>query len=92
MQKQSADNMSVLKEKTAALRKEINVLRSEARAQVMGEYNQTMSEARKEADKEIKENAATILTDQDLVRAELKMKAREVANTIASKTLGRSVS
>ena len=92
MQKQSADNMSVLKEKTAALRKEINVLRGEARTQVMNEYNQAMQNARKEADKEIKENAATILTDQNLVREELKTKAREVANTIASRTLGRSVS
>lgn len=92
MQKQSVDNMNILKEKTASLRKEINMLRSEARAQVMGEYNQTMHDARKEADKEIKENAATILTDQNLVREELKMKARDVANTIASRTLGRSVS
>ena len=92
MQKQSADNMSVLKEKTTSLRKEINMLRSEARAKVMSEYNQTMYEARKEADKEIKENAKTILTDQNLVREELKMQAREVAKTIASKTLGRSVS
>lgn len=92
MQKQSADNMSVLKEKTTSLRKEINMLRSEARAKVMSEYNQTIYEARKEADKEIKENAKTILTNQDLVRTELKMQAREVAKTIASKTLGRSVS
>jgi len=92
MQKQSADNMNVLKEKTTSLRKEINMLRSEARAKVMSEYNQTMYEARKEADKEIKENAKTILTDQNLVRAELKMQAQEVAKTIASKTLGRSVS
>ena len=92
MQKQSADNMSMLKEKTTSLRKEINMLRSEARAKVMSEYNQTIYEARKEADKEIKENAKTILTNQDLVRTELKMQAREVAKTIASKTLGRSVS
>ena len=84
--------MNVLKEKTTSLRKEINMLRSEARAKVMSEYNQTMYEARKEADKEIKENAKTILTDQNLVRAELKMQAQEVAKTIASKTLGRSVS
>ena len=92
MQKQSADNMSMLKEKTTSLRKEINMLGSEARAKVMSEYNQTIYEARKEADKEIKENAKTILTNQDLVRTELKMQAREVAKTIASKTLGRSVS
>ena len=92
MQKQSVDNMSVLKEKTTSLRKEINMLRSDARAQVMSEYNQTMYNARKEADKEIKENAAKILADQDLVREELKEKAREVANTIATRTLGRSVS
>ena len=92
MQKQSADNMNVLKEKTTSLRKEINMLRGEARAKVMSEYNQTIYEARKEADKEIKENAKTILTNQDLVRTELKMQAREVAKTIASKTLGRSVS
>ena len=92
MQKQSADNMNVLKEKTTSLRKEINMLRSEARAKVMSEYNQTIYEARKEADKEIKENAKTILSNQDLVRTELKMQAREVAKTIASKTLGRSVS
>ena len=92
MQKQSADNMSVLKEKTSSLRKEINMLRSEARTKVMDEYNQKMSEARKEADKEVKENASKILADQNFVREELKMKAREVANTIASRTLGRSVS
>ena len=92
MQKQSADNMSVLKEKTRSVRKEINMLRSEARTKVMDEYNQTISKARKEADKEIKENAKTILTDQDLVRTELKMQAQEVAKTIASKTLGRAVS
>ncbi|MAA77633.1 MAG: hypothetical protein CL916_00110 [Deltaproteobacteria bacterium] len=92
MQKQSAENMGVLKEKTTSLRKEINMLRSEARAKVMNEYNKTIYEARKEADKEIKENAKKIHTNQDLVRAELKMKAQEVAKTIASKTLGRSVS
>ena len=92
MQNQSAENMNMLKEKTTSLRKEINMLRSEARAKVMSDYNQTMYNARKEADKEIKENAATIMADQDLVREELKRTAREVANTIASRTLGRSVS
>ena len=92
MQKQSVDNMNMLKEKTSSLRKEINMLRSEARTQVMNEYNQKLQQARKEADTEIKENASKILADQNLVRSELKMKAREVANTIASRTLGRSVS
>jgi F-type H+-transporting ATPase subunit b len=92
MQKQSANNMNMLKEKTASLRKEINVIRSEARAQVMSEYSQTLYTARKEADKEIKENAAKISTEQGLVREELKTTAREVANLIASQTLGRSVS
>lgn len=92
MQKQSSNNMSVLKEKTTSIRKEITALRSEARTQVMNEYNQSLHAARKEADKEIKENASKISQEQMRARKELKQNAREVANLIASKTLGRSVS
>jgi F-type H+-transporting ATPase subunit b len=92
MQKESAINLADLKEKTKAMRMEITSLRSEERAKVMSEYNDTIYSARKEADKGIKEKAMKILDEQVLAREELKKNARDIANMIASQTLGRSIS
>jgi F0F1-type ATP synthase membrane subunit b/b' len=92
MQKQSAVNLAELKVKTKAMRMEITSLRSEERAKVMSGYNDTIYTARKEADKEIKAQAMKIFDEQVLAREELKKNARDIANIIASQTLGRSIS
>ena len=92
LEQQSEEKLNELNERLQKVRGELNDKRMNVRAELLANYNETIYQARQEADKEIKENAAKILADQDLVREELKEKAREVANTIATRTLGRSVS
>ena len=92
MQKESAVNLAVLKEKTKAMRMEITSLRSDERTKAISEYNDTIYSARKEADKEVKAQAVKIFDEQILAREELKKNARDIANMIATQTLGRSIS
>lgn len=92
LKKSNKASMDELQKKTTAFRMEISAQRSEERTKAMNDYNHTVHAAKKEADASIKAEAHRLMEEQALIREELKQTAREIANHIASKTLGRSIS
>ena len=65
--------------------------RSKAREEFMAEYNQNVYEARKAAEKEIKDASVQIATEQAAASQEMKNHAESLAGEIASQALGRTI-
>jgi len=89
---QSKGSMQKIQEDTKSLRLEIAAKRSEARTEIMKDYSAKIQSAREEFEKEIQQEAQKIHNDQSSARTDLKLSAREIANLIASQTLGRTIS
>ena len=62
------------------------------RSELMAQYNDTIHQARQEADKEIKAQVAILSKEQEAARADLQNQAKKIAELIASQTLGRPIS
>ena len=89
---QSKGSIQKIQEDTKSTRIEIAAKRSEARTEIMKDYGVKIQSARVEVEKEIQQEAQKIHAAQSGARAELKLSAREIANLIASQTLGRTIS
>jgi len=92
LSEQSKGSMQKIQEDTKSTRLEIAAKRSEARTEIMKDYSAKIQSAREEVDKEIQQEAQKIHADQSSARTELKSSARDIANLIASQTLGRTIS
>ena len=92
LSEQSKGSMQKIQEDTKSTRLEIASKRSEARTEIMKDYSAKIQSAREEVEKEIQQEAQKIHADQSIAQTELKSSAREIANLIASQTLGRTIS
>ena len=91
LEQQSKEKLDELNNRLKTIRGELNDKRMSVRSELMKSYNNTIYQARQEADKEIKEQVALLAKEQDAAREELKSKAQAIAELVASQTLGRSI-
>jgi F0F1-type ATP synthase membrane subunit b/b' len=83
----ASEKLNELDEKLIAAKKNIGSKRAAARAEAMVEYNAVISNARKEADQEVKAAVTEIHAQQEAASKELKSNANQIAEQIASQVL-----
>ncbi|MEC7986369.1 MAG: ATP synthase F0 subunit B [Myxococcota bacterium] len=91
LEKQSEEKLQELNDRLQKIRSDLNDKRMTVRAELMANYNETIYQARQEADKEIKAQVALLSEEQEAARKELQNQAKAIAELVANQTLGRSI-